>query len=373
MRDLLVSMYTPVLRSGRAMRTYTIARALSAADGLDLLYLHFDGDEPDAKFAAIPGVRMHRVSSTRSPRRIAAYATNRIRGMPAAFARGVSPELAGAAARLAAAPERGRVIADGPIAAATLAGLSRRRAVIYNAHNLESAFRHELESLSAAERRALLTFERRLLERASESWMVSEADIRGARKLCPSARLRYVPNVVDVAAIEPVAPTPSERRAIFVANFAYGPNRDGLCFLLENVFPVVWRELPDATLMLVGPGLERTSLTDSRVQTLGFVEDLHSAYARASCAVVPLLLSGGTPLKFIEALAYGLPVLATPRAVAGLDVRDGEHCVIAGGSDAYAAALVRILRDSDTELGRRGRALVEERYSVETLSTLLSS
>lgn len=146
MSDLLVSMYTPVLRSGRAMRTYTIARALSATDGLDLLYLRFDGDEPDAKFTAIPGVRMHAVSSTRSPRRIAAYAANRIGSMPAAFARGVSPELASAAARLATAPERGRVIADGPIAAATLAGLSRHRAVIYNAHNLESAFRHELHS-----------------------------------------------------------------------------------------------------------------------------------------------------------------------------------------------------------------------------------
>lgn len=197
--------------------------------------------------------------------------------------------------------------------------------------------------------------------------------MRGARELCPSARLRYVPNVVDVAAIEPVTPATSERNIIFVANFAYGPNRDGLRFLLEDVLPAVWQELPDATLMLVGPGLKRTGLIDSRVQILGFVEDLHSAYARASCAVVPLLLGGGTPLKLIEALAYGLPVLATPRAVAGLDVRNGEHCMIADGPNAYAAALLRVLRDGDPGLGRRGRALAEEHYSVETLRALLGS
>ena len=50
------------------------------------------------------------------------------------------------------------------------------------------------------------------------------------------------------------------------------------------------------------------------METLGFVEDLRDAYAGARCAVVPLLQGGGTPLKLIEALAYGLPVIATPRA-----------------------------------------------------------
>ncbi len=44
---------------------------------------------------------------------------------------------------------------------------------------------------------------------------------------------------------------------MFVANFAYEPNRNGLRFLLDEVFPRVWKELPDARLALVGAGLER--------------------------------------------------------------------------------------------------------------------
>ncbi len=56
--------------------------------------------------------------------------------------------------------------------------------------------------------------------------MVSEADMAGARELCPTARLRYVPNVVDVAAIAPVSPLTAEPRAIFVASFHYEPNRN---------------------------------------------------------------------------------------------------------------------------------------------------
>ncbi len=215
--------------------------------------------------------------------------------------------------------------------------------------------------------------------------MVSEADVAAARELCPAAQLRYVPNVVDVAAIAPVQPRPEERRAIFVANFAYEPNRNGLRFLLCEVLPRVWAELPDAKLALVGAGLERalreaapasgprTLVTDPRVETLGFVDDLRAAYAGASCAVVPLLQGGGTPLKLIEALAYGLPVVATPRAVAGLSVRDGEHCLVADGADAFAAALVRVLRDGAPELAHRGRELAAERYSIEALSELVAA
>jgi glycosyltransferase involved in cell wall biosynthesis len=357
------------------MRTYGVARALAAqGNGLDLLYVGFDAPEPDVAFRSIPGIRLHEVVSSRGLGRMLAYGQARLAGVPDGFARGISRELADEAARLAAEPDRGRVIADGPIVAASLASLSRRRPVVYNAHNFESGFRHEIEAgrRLGAHAHSLRRFERRLLERAAETWMVSEADVAAARALCPAARLRCIPNVVDVAAIKPVEHPACRHRAIFVASFFYEPNRSGLRFLLEEVFPRVWLELADARLMLVGPGLEQPPSTDPRVETLGFVEDVAEAYGRASCALVPLLQGGGTPLKLIEALAYGRPVIATPRAVAGLGVRAGEHCLVADGGEAYAASLLGVLRDGAPELGRRGRKLAAERYSIEALSRLLA-
>lgn len=371
MKDLLVVTHTPVLRSGQAMRTYGVARALAANGGLTLLYTRFEAPEPDANFRAIPGIELHEVLPSRGLHRLIAYGAARLTRMPDGFARGVSPELAHAARKLAADPERGRVIADGPIVAAALSGLARLRPVIYNAHNIESGFRGELGDSSAASVRGLRRFERGVLARAAESWMVSEADMRAAHELCPQARLRYVPNVVDVAAIHPVTPAVGERRALFVANFAYEPNRNGLRFLLEQVFPRVWAQLPDAKLMLVGKGLEQSPSQDPRVETLGFVEDLADAYTRASCAVVPLLQGGGTPLKFVEALAYGLPVVATPRAAAGLDVHDGEHCLLADGGQQFADTLIRVLREGAASIARAGRELAQASYSVEALTALL--
>lgn len=372
MKDLLVISHTPVLGSGQAVRTYGIARALAANGGLTLLYKRFGAPEPDAAFRAIRGVELQEAVPSRGPRRLLAYAQARSDGVPWGFARGVCAELAAAATRLADAPDRGRVIADGPIVAAELGRLASRRPVVYNAHNIESSFRHELTARGAREHDAMRAFEQAVLTRSCESWMVSEADLAAARELAADAQLRYVPNAVDVTAITPVTAALGERRVLFVASFAYEPNRGGLRFLLEEVFPRVWRELPDARLTLVGSGLAQPPSSDPRVQALGFVEDLPGAYAQASCAVVPLLQGGGSPLKFIEALAYGLPVIATTRAAAGLRVRDGEHCLIAADGQAFAGALVRVLREGAPELARRGRELVEREYSIEALSAMLA-
>ncbi len=372
MRDLFVTTHTPAMGSGHSMRTYGIVRALAEQRGVDLLYTRFDAPEPDAAYRSIPGVELFESVASRGARRLARYLRARASGVPNWVARGISPDLASTAARMAGEPGRGRVIADGPEAAATLSRLAAKRPVIYNAHNLESAFRHQISDADAREADRLRRFECDLMLRSAESWMVSEADMRGAREICPGARLRYVPNVVDAAAIEPVAELPDQHLALFVATFTYEPNRAGLRWLLEDVFPKVWQQLPDARLTLIGRGLDEPPSDDPRIQALGFVEDLRPFYAGARCAVVPLLQGGGTPLKLVEALAHGLPVVATPLAAKGLDVRDGEDCLLAGDADTFAAALVRVLREGAPELGRHGRRLALERYSIEALSGLLA-
>ena len=160
MRDLLVTTHTPVLRSGQAVRTYGVARALAANRGLTLLYVRFEAPEPDEAFRSIPGIELQEVVPSRGLSRLASYGGARLAGVPAGFARGISAELASESERLAADPDRGRVIADGPIAAAALRRLSGRRPVIYNAHNVESSFRGELDD--GAGTRGLRRFERGL-------------------------------------------------------------------------------------------------------------------------------------------------------------------------------------------------------------------
>jgi hypothetical protein len=361
----------PVRNSGRAARTYGIVRALALSGPVELLHTRFGADRPDPAYESLEGLRLHAVSSSRGARRALAYARARATGVPRAVARGVSPDLAAAAERLAGDAER--VVADDPLAAVGLLPLARRRPVIYSAHNLESAFQpgRDPDWGSAA---GLRKFERRLLEGMAESWLPSRADLDGARELAPGAQLRYVPNVVDVAGIDPVRAPGEPPSALLVADLTYGPNREGLEFLLDEVMPRVWGPQPELRLRVAGRGYDPSPTLDRRVEQLGFVDDLAPLYAAASCALVPLLSGGGSPLKFIEALAYGLPVVATPRAAAGVDAEAGRHYLEGDGAEGFAAALVEALDPARAApVGAAGRALAESDYSIESLARRLAA
>ncbi len=91
--------------------------------------------------------------------------------------------------------------------------------------------------------------------------------------------------------------------------------------------------------------------------------------ARAFAVVVPLFHGGGTRIKVLEAFAAGTPVVATRKAVEGLDALEGAHFVVAESADEFVAALVALWTDHARAAGIAARAqqLVRERYSREAL------
>jgi glycosyltransferase involved in cell wall biosynthesis len=365
MSTLFVSSYGAALGSGRAARTYGLLRALAVHGPVDFLHTDFEAPEPDAAHLALEGVRLHAVKGSVGPGRVVAFWRGRFSGVPAPVARGVRPELAAAAERLAAEPGCGRVIAGDPMAAVALEGLAKRRPVIYAAHNLESAFRQDWGRRAGK-------FEARLLANASETWLPSHAEVEAAAEFAPGAAARYVPNVVDVAAIEPRREPADPPEALLVADFTYWPNREGLRFL-GRVMQSVFEQAPELRLSIAGRGLAEPPNPDPRVRILGFVDDLAPLYAKAACALVPLASGGGSPLKFVEALAHGVPVVSTPRGAAGLDAEPGRDYFEGDEVEGFAAAINAALdAERAAEVGAAGRALAEREYSIEALTALLA-
>jgi polysaccharide biosynthesis protein PslH len=371
-RDLYISTFAPTLGTGRALRTYTCVRALAMLGPLDLAYVPHDADVPSREYEAIDNLNMHPIVSSRGPRRAAVYARARAGGVPEVVARGVSHELIREATRLAYQPGRGRVIAGDLSAAAALLPLARRREIIYNAHNVESNYSRAGNEPPIYSQMAMRRYERRLLATASESWMVSRADIANARLLVPEARLRYAPNVVDVTAITPSKRIDAGHRLLMVGDFCYPPNQSGRDFLIEQVLPRVLRELPDARLTLVGRGLEDWSPPRPQVEAAGFLPSLDPAYATADCVVVPLTEGAGTPLKFIEAMAYSMPIVATPLAARGLEAVPGVHYRQGSDAASFAAEVVDVLRHGATSMATAARDLGEQEYSIEALAERLA-
>jgi glycosyltransferase involved in cell wall biosynthesis len=367
MSDLLVTSITPTLGKGTGLRTFGVTAALARAHEVDVAYVVWGAEHPAAEYERLGHVTVRGLRSTRGPRRVVSYLRTRAQGGPPGFARGVTPELA-AAAR--AAPPGTRVIADGLVVAVALLPVARRREVIYLAHNLESGGFRGPEQSAGREQ-----LERKVLRTVSESWMATRADERGARALAGEGiATRYVPNVLDTAAIEPVAPA-GARRLVFVGDFTYQPNREALEFLTVSILPALWRRMPDVRLTAIGRGLPAVA-RDARVETPGFVEDLAGAYRAADIVLVPLLRGGGSPLKFVEGLAYGLPVIASTHAARLLeDGVPGRDFLAAGHAAEFAEAIEVLLADPvrAAAIGAAGRELAVKCYSVEALVSSLTS
>jgi glycosyltransferase involved in cell wall biosynthesis len=357
--SILITSYSPARNSGRGLRTCGVIAALARGGEVSVAYVPFAGEAPAADLASDPRVMLRAIPPSRGPRRLFAFLQTLARGAPWGLAKAALPQAAEEALR--ANPDA-RVIADGPTMAAALLGVARKRELIYLAHNVESSFRGTW---------VLRRFERRILRTFAESWMASNPDVRLARELAgPELEARYVPNVIDVAALRPRSERPQEQRILFAADLTYLPNRNGLVFLRDEVMALVWQRLPQARLVVVGRGPSQPP-SDSRVEMRGFVKDLEAVYAEVDCAAVPLLQGGGSPLKFIEAMGHGLPVVATPRAAAGLEVQAGEHFCEAASPEAFAQALIEVLSGAGQAMGERARQLVERHYSIEALAEVL--
>jgi sugar transferase (PEP-CTERM/EpsH1 system associated) len=210
--------------------------------------------------------------------------------------------------------------------------------------------------------------------------VVSEEDARRLRQLNDDARIFVIENGVDVAHFtENQGRSGSRRdRVVFVASMDYHANIDAAVWFARTVWPRVHQLQPALTFTIVGrdPAAEVRELTSiPGVEVTGTVEDVRPFYRDALAAIVPLRVGGGSRLKILEAMAAGVPVLATTLGAEGLAVQHGENILIANADEALREALVLLAQDSASRarLIEAGRALVKSRYDWSIVGAKLSA
>jgi O-antigen biosynthesis protein len=143
------------------------------------------------------------------------------------------------------------------------------------------------------------------------------------------------------------------------------------------VMPLVWRELADAPVKIVGADPPDTvkALASDRVEVAGWVPDLDPVLDSARALVAPLPYGAGLKGKVTQALAHGIPVVTTPIGAEGLDAADGEHMMIGETPEELAERTLRLLRDHELWhcLSRAGRDLVIRRCSPELMRDRMRS
>jgi glycosyltransferase involved in cell wall biosynthesis len=227
------------------------------------------------------------------------------------------------------------------------------------------------------------TFMERLSIAAADRLLAASssiAEFTAARAGISPERIDVVAGAVDTDVFAPAPagpPASALTRLLFVGNIAANKG-------VQTVFEAFLRlapRLPGLSLTVAGSGDDeiieqmrgeaaQAGLTD-RLELLGFVE--HSAlpelYRTGDLLAAPSQYEGGLGMVYLEAMASGLPVIATSAGGAAEAVLDGETGILVDGTaDATVAAVGKLVSDLPlrTSMGNAGRLRAERRFSVES-------
>ncbi len=188
-----------------------------------------------------------------------------------------------------------------------------------------------------------------------------------------------LPNGVDLARFRSSPSPPDPHRLLFIGSFAHLPNLLAIDFFLRECWPYLASFAP--TLHIVAGArheyfLDRYSdrvqpdFKHPGIQLDGFVADVRPAYEKAAVVIAPLLVSAGTNIKIMEAMAMSKAVVSTPAGVNGLDLTSGSGVLVANTGGEMAAAIGDLLTNPERRdtLQSQARQTVERRFDWDAIA-----
>jgi glycosyltransferase involved in cell wall biosynthesis len=215
-------------------------------------------------------------------------------------------------------------------------------------------------------------FERLLYPRFERCVVVADRDAQEVRRIVPNANVAMIPYGTDTEYFHPVPVDKQEATLVFHSHLGYAPNIEAALEFANDIFPLVRREVPNATFHLVGadPGpLIKALAARPGIRISANLPDLRAAVCSARVYVCAIRHGTGLKSKMLEALAMAMPIVAYhPGSTVGIDCVYGEHLLAAENPNDFAAHVVDLLRHPEKaeRIALAGRKLVEEKYSWES-------
>ena len=249
-------------------------------------------------------------------------------------------------------------------------------------HSLYGIRKHEVETHTGKNELAN-RLNLPLLRRYEESYCakfnsivtVTEDDRKFFKELNPESKITVIPNGVDLNLFPKRVSNPGGHRIVLMGAMDNSANIDSARFFSLEIFPEILHRYPEARLEIVGARpvpevLELAKLPNIKVtgEVKSMVEYLHWA----TVCVVPTLRGFGLQNKTLEAMAAGVPVVGSDRALLGLKV-DGANvpwrAMRANKLEEYVYAIGRLFVEPKLreKLSANGRTLVEKEYTWEKI------
>jgi glycosyltransferase involved in cell wall biosynthesis len=181
--------------------------------------------------------------------------------------------------------------------------------------------------------------------------------------------------VIPVAGREVACSTAlvSEPVVIITGNLGYRPTVQGIRWFAERVWPGILTSVPQAKWLLVGarPAAAVRQLGDRPgIELHADVPEMAPFVERARLAIAPMGSGSGVPMKVLEAMAAGLPVVARPWAADGLVEEARGAVAVSADPGEWVQTITSILTDDSRveDLAARGREAWRRFYHPDVIA-----
>lgn len=149
------------------------------------------------------------------------------------------------------------------------------------------------------------------------------------------------------------------------------PNQESVNWLLDKVWPLVQRQLPQTKLYLAGRNMPPYYLQHNwdNVIIVGEVPDAAAFEQDKSILLVPLLSGGGVRIKIFQGMAMGKAVITTTVGLEGINARDNVEVCVADEHEIFAQKIIELVQDPEKirAIGAAARSLIQSTYDQERL------
>ena len=143
--------------------------------------------------------------------------------------------------------------------------------------------------------------------------------------------------------------------------------------IYEYIAPSIKKKFEDTIFIIAGSGTPK--IKNENVLSLGFVYDLQVLLQVADIAIVPILAGGGTRLKILDYLSFGLPVISTEKGIEGICAENDKSAIIVKNFySEFNNAIESLLNSEDIRqsIGYNGYKLAKKHFNWKCIGIKLN-